>query len=89
MIPRKRMNPALAQLTQQRKDNQLISAAGRANLIISLMVLADKFDFTEEELNKFIDEYEKQLDAYNSGYVKSVKDFTGVLKEEYGIEVRL
>ena len=87
MIPRKRMNPALAQLTQQRKDNLLISAAGRANLIISLMVLADKFDFTEEDLNKFIDEYEKQLGAYNSGYVKSVKDFTGVLKEEYGIEV--
>lgn len=87
MIPRKRMNPALAQLTQQRKDNLLISAAGRANLIISLMVLADKFDFTEEDLNKFIDEYEKQLDAYNSGYVKSVRDFTGVLKEEYGIEV--
>lgn len=87
MIPRKRMNPALEQLTQQRKDNLLISAAGRANLIISLMVLADKFDFTEEDLNKFIDEYEKQLDAYNSGYVKSVRDFTGVLKEEYGIEV--
>lgn len=89
MIPRKRMNPALAQLTQQRKNNLLISAAGRANLIISLMVLADKFDFTEEELNKFIDEYEKQLVAYNSGYVESVRDFTGVLKEEYGIEVRL
>lgn len=87
MIPRKRMNPALAQLTQQRKDNQLISATGRANLIISLMVLADKFDFTEEDLNKFIDEYEKQLGAYNNGYVKSVRDFTGVLKEEYGIEV--
>lgn len=87
MIPRKRMNPALAQLTQQRKDNLLISAAGRANLIISLMVLADKFDFTEEDLNKFISEYEKQLDAYNSGYVESVRDFTGVLKEEYGIEV--
>ena len=87
MVPRKRMNPALAKLTQQRKDNLLISAAGKANLIISLMVLADKFDFTEGELNKFIDEYEKQLDAYNSGYVESVRDFTDVLKEEYGIEV--
>ena len=75
MIPRKRMNPALAKLTQQRKDNLLISAAGKANLIISLMVLADKFDFTEEKLNKFIDEYEKQLDAYNSGYVEKRQGF--------------
>jgi len=65
----------------------LISAAGKANLIISLMVLADKFDFTPEQLEKFIDESQKQLEAYNSGYVESVNDFIGVLKEEYGIEV--
>lgn len=65
----------------------LISAAGKANMIISLMVLADKFDFTSEQLEKFIDESQKQLEAYNSGYVESVKDFTEVLKEEYGIEV--
>ena len=89
MIPRKGMNPALAKLTQQRKENMLISAAGKANLIISLMVLADKFDFTTEQLDKFIDESQKQLEAYNSGYVESVKDFTGVLKEGYGIEVEL
>ena len=87
MIPRKGMNTALARLTQQRKENMLISAAGKANLIISLMVLADKFDFTPEQLEKFIDESQKQLEAYNSGYVESVNDFIGVLKEEYGIEV--
>ena len=65
----------------------LISAAGKANTIISLMMLADKFDFTPEQLEKFIDESQKQLEAYNSGYVESVNDFIGVLKEEYGIEV--
>ena len=37
MIPRKGMNPALARLTQQRKENMLISAAGKANLIISCL----------------------------------------------------
>ena len=89
MIPRKRMNPALARMTQIRKDNMLISAAGKANMIISLMVLADKFDFTAEQLDKFISECQKQLDAYSSGHVESVNDFTKVLKEEYGIEVEL
>lgn len=60
------MNPALARITQIRKDNMLISAAGKANMIISLMVLHDKFGYGEKRLNKFIDEYQKQLDAYNS-----------------------
>lgn len=88
MIKKKGMNPALARMTQIRKDNMLISAAGKANMIISLMVLHDKFGYGEKRLNKFIDEYQKQLDAYNSGYVESVKDFTTVLKEECGIELK-
>lgn len=88
MIKKKGINPALAQITQIRKDNMLISAAGKANMIISLMVLHDKFGYGEKRLNKFIDEYQKQLDAYNSGYVESVNDFTDVLKEECGIELK-
>lgn len=82
------MPPTLARMTQIRKDNMLISAAGKANMIISLMVLHDKFGYGEKRLNKFIDEYYKQLDAYNSGYVESVNDFTDVLKEECGIELK-
>ena len=81
------MTPTLARMTQIRKDNMLIIAAGKANMIISLMVLHDKFGYGEKRLNKFIDEYYKQLDAYNSGYIESVKDFTTVLKEECRIEV--
>lgn len=87
MIKKKGINPALVRMTQIRKDNMLISAAGKANMIISLMVLHDKFGYGEKRLNKFIDEHQKQLDAYNSGYVESVKDFTTVLKEECGIEL--
>ena len=66
----------------------LNSAGGKSNMSISLMVLQDKFGYGEKRLNKFIDEYYKQLDAYNSGYVESVKDFTTVLKEECGIELK-
>lgn len=88
MIKRKGMNPALARMTQIRKDNMLISAAGKANLIISLMVLHDKFGYGEKRLNRFIDEYHKQLEAYNDGYVESVEDFKAVLNEECGIELK-
>lgn len=85
---KRNMNPALARMTRIVEQNKLIAAAGQANMIISLMVLHDKFGYGEKRLNKFIDEYQKQLDAYNSGYVESVNDFTEVLKEECGIELK-
>ena len=86
-MKRKNMNPALARMTRVVEQNKLIAAAGKANMIISLMVLHDKFGYGEKRLNKFIDEYQKQLEAYNSGYVERVSDFTTVLKEECGIEL--
>lgn len=84
---KRNMNPALARMTRVAEQNKLIAAAGKANLIISLMVLHDKFDFTPEQLDKFLAEYKKQLDAYNEGYIEDVNDFRKVLKEECGIEV--
>lgn len=86
-MKRKNMNPALARMTRIVEQNKLIAAAGKANLIISLMVLHDKFDFTPEQLDKFLAEYQNQLDAYNEGYIEDVNDFRKVLKEECGIEV--
>lgn len=87
-MKRKNMNPALARMTRIVEQNKLIAAAGKANMIISLMVLHDKFGYGEKRLNKFIDEHQKQLEAYNSGYVERVSDFTTVLKEECGIELK-
>ena len=84
---KRNMNPALARMTRIVEQNKLIDAAGKANLIISLMVLHDKFDFTPEQLDDFLTEYRKQLYAYNTGYVESVEDFRTVLKDECGIEV--
>ena len=84
---KRNMNPALARMTRVVEQNKLIAAAGKANLIISLMVLHDKFDFTPQRLDDFLTEYRKQLDAYNTGYVESVEDFRTVLKEECGIDV--
>ena len=84
---KRNMNPALARMTRVVEQNKLIAAAGKANLIISLMILNDKFDFTPDQLDKFLTEYKKQLDAYNEGYIEDVNDFRKVLKEECGIEV--
>ena len=85
---KRNMNLALARMSRIVEQNKLIEAAGKANLIISLMVLHDKLDFTPEQLDDFLTEYQKQLDAYDSGYVESVEDFRTVLKEECGIEIK-
>ncbi len=47
---RKGMNPALAAITAKKRDNLLVSAAAKANMLISLMVLHDKFGFGEKRL---------------------------------------
>lgn len=86
---RKGMNPALAAMTVKKHDNLLVSAAAKANMLISLMVLHDKFGFGEKRLQRFMDEYYKQLEAYNSGHIECVKDFEDVLWEECGIKVEL
>lgn len=60
-MKRKNMNPALARMTRIVEQNKLIAAAGQANLIISLMVLNDKFGFDPDQLDKFLTEYQKTI----------------------------
>ena len=87
-IPGRRMNPALANMNQMQRDNILIRASQKANTILTLMVLYDKFDFEVEDMEKFMHEFREQLDSYERGYI-NVKDFEGILKDECGIEVGL
>ena len=88
-IPRRRMNPALANMSQMQRDNMLIRSSQKAHLLISLMVLHDKFDFDEEKMEEYLEEFRKQLDAYNEGYIEKASDFEDVLREECGIEIQL
>lgn len=88
-IPLKRMNPALAVMTQQKREDLIIRSSSKANLLLTLMVLHDKFGYEETSLNRFLEEYRKQLEAYNEGYIERVKDFEDVLWEECGIKVEL
>lgn len=88
-VPYKGMNPVLANMSMVQRDALLMRSANKAHLLLTLMVLHDKYGFGEKRLNRFMDEYKKQLDAYNEGYVESVKDFEAVLWEECGIKVDL
>lgn len=82
----KRMNPALLAASQEAKRIKLIKGAHKAELILTLMVLGDQFDFTEEQLKLFMSKYRLELDSYKKRNVE-VADFEQILREEYNIEV--
>lgn len=82
----KRMNPALLAASQEAKRIKLIKGAHKAGLILTLMVLGDQFDFTEEQLKMFMTKYRSELDSYKKRNVE-VADFEQILREEYNIEV--
>ena len=88
MMKRKGINPALAQMNQYQRDRVLIKSAYKANMILSLMVLRDKFDFEQEQLELFLAEVRKLLDGYNEGYL-NVQDIEDTLAEEVGIKVEM
>lgn len=88
-IPGRRMNPALERMSTVARDNLLIRASQKANLLISLMVLRDKFEFDEAKMNEYLEEFRKQLEAYNEGYIEKAADLEDVLRDECGIEIKL
>lgn len=73
-------------LMQKRNERLLIDAVHNANMILTLAVLRDGFDFGTVRLERFIDKYRDILDSYNKGYI-SVEDLTETLYEETGIRV--
>ena len=89
IFKKKQQNPVLEALSRRRTDNQLIRSASKANLLITCMVLHDKFGYGKKRTEKFISEYHEQLEAYNSGYIEKAKDFEDVLWDECGIKIEL
>ena len=86
-VPKKNVNPALREANQIQRESNLITAANRVNLAVTLNVLADYFDFPKEDLQKFKEKYELILQARASGNLGSCQDLMDVLKEEYEIEI--
>ena len=86
-LPQKGCNPVLAHMSQERRDATLIKATNKANKILALMVLGDEFDFTSDDMRIFLIRYQSEMQAYQNGYVGSVKEFEEVLKDEFDIVI--
>lgn len=79
------------ELNEYKKQEKInFAAAGKANLIVSLSVLVDEFEFSPEDLNRFMDAYNDVLDYYNSeskSYGKLLDDWNNFFYEYAGIKI--
>ena len=73
-------------VANRRDADKLIESSYKANMILALTVLHDKFGFGKKRINKFLDEYKELLDSYERGYI-SADDLNMVLNEEVGVKI--
>lgn len=67
-ITRKGMNPALMQMSEERKAKDCIDSATRSHKLITDKVLHDVFGFGPKRRQRFREEYERQMNLFKRGY---------------------
>lgn len=74
---------------RNKQDKYGFSVAGKAHQILTLAVLVDEFDFTPEELNRYVTAYEQVLMYYNESddYQKQLQEWNEYFKEYAGIKI--
>ena len=73
-------------VANRRDADKLIESSYKANMILALTVLHDKFGFGKKRIDRFLDEYKELLDSYERGYI-SADDLNMVLHEEVGVKI--
>lgn len=65
---RKGINPAMIYMSEEAKAKTAIRAASEAVKLITLKILHDTFDFGEKRQQRFMDEFNRQMEMYEEGY---------------------
>lgn len=56
----------------------------KVQMLLTIGVLWDVFNFSEEDINEFVDRYHEMLDSYNAGnedietWAKNIEELTGI-----------
>lgn len=85
----KKQNPALKQAAIKAKLETTLKNSFKDGIeyattmvnIMTVMILFDKFNFSEEDLHKFTDEMDSISDSMIDGYV-SIEDMIATIREE-------
>ena len=54
-------------LPQKQRERLIVDSAEKANLIMTICVLADCFDFGKVRINRFVDRYKELADSFQEG----------------------
>jgi len=80
---------------QYTKEELILMAKGTNNainmkvqMLLTIGVLWDIFEFTEEEINEFVDRYHEMLESYNAGN-EDIRKWAENIKREIGIEIEV
>lgn len=66
--PKKGINPAMVYMSEEAKAKLAIKASSEAIKLMTLKILHDTFDFGEKRQQRFIDEFDRQMQMYEEGY---------------------
>lgn len=65
---------------------KVMNLVREVDLLITLMILHDQFDFKKDDIKKMIKEYRDKLDSYDKKYF-SYEDMRELIKDEIGVDV--
>jgi len=75
----------IAEMKQQKTTRDVILGT-RLMMMISFTILFDKYGWTPDDINEFIDDSLEMLDAYNEGRV-DMDEWIANIKELIGIDI--
>lgn len=65
---KKGMNPALIYMSESARVKTTLEASSAAVKMITLKILHDTFGFGEKRQQRFVNEFQRQMRAYEEGY---------------------
>jgi hypothetical protein len=73
-------------LPQKKREERLVEAASKGNLIVAICVLHDCFGFGEKRLNDFVDRYHELCKSMHYG-TDDWKAMNQEIYERFGIKI--
>ena len=76
-------------LDKARIQARALKAAGKANQIITMVILHEAFDFDADALNDFVERYEDTLEYYNQAkdYQALLNEWNDYFKDYCGVDI--
>ena len=76
-------------IEQAKHERKFTDAVWRVNLLVTLIILHDIYDFDAERLREFVDKYSEVLEYYNNSndYNKLIDEWDRYFNEYAGINV--